>query len=117
MTTQQVADRLVELCRQGQIFPAQEELYADDAVSIEPDIAPVKEVRGKKAIYDKGQLFQSMIVEFHGAQISDPLVAGRYFTIKWLMDVTMKDRGRSTMEEICLYEVKEGKIISEQFFF
>ena len=47
MTTKQVADRLVELCRQGKIFETQEELYADDCISIESDNAPVKEVKGK----------------------------------------------------------------------
>jgi hypothetical protein len=28
----------------------------------------------------------------------------------------MKGQQRSTMSEICVYKVKEGKIISEQFF-
>jgi hypothetical protein len=32
------------------------------------------------------------------------------------MDVTMKGRGRVKLEEICAYEVKDGKIVSEQFF-
>jgi hypothetical protein len=25
--------------------------------------------------------------------------------------------GRSTMEELCVYEVKDGKIVKEQFFY
>ena len=37
MTTQEVANRLVELCRIGQIDQAQAELFADDATSIEPN--------------------------------------------------------------------------------
>jgi hypothetical protein len=32
------------------------------------------------------------------------------------MDVTMKGQERSKIAEICVYEVKDGKIISEQFF-
>jgi len=116
MTTQQVADRLVELCRQGKIFETQEELYADDCISIESDNTPGKEVKGKQAIYEKGKMFESMIEQFHGAEISNPIVAGNRFAITWMMDVTMKDRGRSKMEEVCLYQVKDGKIASEQFF-
>ena len=116
MTTKQVADRLVELCRQGKIFETQEELYADDCISIESDNAPVKEVKGKQAIYEKGKMFESMIEQFHSAEISDPIIAGNRFAIAWVMDVTMKDRGRSKMEEVCLYQVKDGKIVSEQFF-
>jgi hypothetical protein len=33
------------------------------------------------------------------------------------LDTTMKERGRSLMEEICLYQVHEGKIVSEEFFY
>ncbi len=31
------------------------------------------------------------------------------------LDVTMKGHGRMNLDELCLYEVKEGKIVSEQF--
>jgi ketosteroid isomerase-like protein len=33
------------------------------------------------------------------------------------MDVTMKGFGRMNMDEVCVFEVKDGKIVSEQFFF
>jgi hypothetical protein len=32
-------------------------------------------------------------------------------------DVTFKERGRQQMEELCVFEVKDGKIINEQFFY
>ena len=35
----------------------------------------------------------------------------------WQMDIKMKGRERSTIEELCLYEVKDGKIIKEQFIY
>jgi limonene-1,2-epoxide hydrolase len=31
------------------------------------------------------------------------------------LDVTMKGQGRMDMSELCVYDVKDGKIISEQF--
>lgn len=117
MTTQEVANRLVELCRMGQYETAQDELFADDAVSIEPDKAPVKEVRGLEAIKEKGKIFQSMLEEMHSGSVSDPLVAGNHIALTMHMDVTMKGRGRTMMEEVCVYEVKDGKIVLEQFFF
>jgi len=43
--------------------------------------------------------------------------AGNFFACAMGFDATMKDRGRTKMEEIALYEVKDGKIISEQFFY
>ena len=48
---------------------------------------------------------------------SDPIVGGRYFSAVMTLDATFKGRGRMVLEEICLYEVKEGKIASEQFSF
>ncbi len=32
------------------------------------------------------------------------------------MNVTMKDGGNMDMTELCVYGVKDGKIVSEQFF-
>ena len=63
MTTKEIADRLVELCRKGQFEQAQKELYAEDAASIEPDANSgfPKETYGLENIIEKGNLFQSMI--------------------------------------------------------
>ena len=105
MKTQQIASRLAELCRQGQFEAAQKELFAEDAVSIEPRETPdfPKETKGLRAIIDKGHKFESM-------------VTGNAIALALTMDVTMKGRGRVKLEEICAYEVKDGKIVSEQFF-
>ncbi len=118
MTTKEVAKRLVEICRQGKIEDAQNELFSNDAVSIEPNesMGP-KETKGLDAIKKKGEMFNSMLEEFHGATISDPVVGGNFFSISWDMDAKMKGRERMMMSEICVYEVKNGKIISEEFFF
>jgi hypothetical protein len=118
LTTAQVANRLVELCRQGKVLDAQEELFADDVSCIEPPVAGgMPSTNGKVAAIEKGKQFDSMIEEIHGADISDPVIAGSWFSISWTMDVTMKVPGRQKMEEILVYKVKEGKIVSEQYFY
>ena len=118
MTTTEVANRLTELCRQGKIHETLTELYADNAISIEPnDSMGPRQQNGLPAIIEKGKMFDSMLEEFHGSTISDPIVAGNYFSISWVLDATMKGRGRMKMEEICVYRVEEGKIVHEQFFF
>ncbi|MGB3080702.1 MAG: nuclear transport factor 2 family protein [Saprospiraceae bacterium] len=117
MTTKDVANRLVELCRNGQIFTAQEELYSDDINSIEPAHGMLPSAKGKKALNEKGAAFAAMIEERHGGSFSDPIVAGNYFTSAMVLDATIKGQGRMTMEELCVYEVKDGKIVTEQFFF
>ena len=118
MTTQDVAGKLVAYLRQGQIFDAQNELYADDIVCIEPEGNMVPHItRGKAAVAEKGKQFASMIEERHGGSCSDPVVGGRYFSIAMSLDATMKGMGRQVLDEICIYEVKDGKIIQEQFFY
>jgi ketosteroid isomerase-like protein len=120
MNTQQVANRLVELCRRGEFTKAQDELYADDAVSLEPEGAPggsLGNVRGLDAIREKGKAFDQTYEKIHGITVSDPLVAGEYFSIVMGLDATWKQGGRYAMEEICVYRVRNGKIVLEQFFY
>ncbi len=117
MTTQQIADRLVSLCRNGQVLEAEQELFADDVVSIEPENGPIKSAHGKIAVLEKGKAFAASIEERHGGSFSDALVAGKYFTVAMQLDATFKGQGRMVLDEICLYEVKDGKIISEEFYY
>lgn len=119
MTTQEVANKLVEFCKTGRWDLALEQLYSENAVSIEMEGAqgfPAR-VEGMAAIKAKGEQWQGMVEEFHGVEIEGPIVAGDHFTCSMKMDITMKGRGRSKDEEIALYKVKDGKIISEQFFY
>jgi len=58
-----------------------------------------------------------MVEEVHGGWASEPIVAGNFISVAMGMDVTMKGQGRMNMDEIALYEVKDGKIVKEQFFY
>ena len=117
MNTKEVANRLVELCRTGQIQQAQTELYGENMVSIEPAGAPVEKAVGLKAVIEKGKQFASMIEERHGGSVTDPIVTGKYFSMGMVLDTTMKGRGRVLLEEICVYKVENGKIVFEEFFY
>ena len=118
MTTQQVATRLVELCRKGEFETAQTELFVVDAISIEPYATPEfeKETKGLPAIIKKGDKFQSMVEQMHGLTVSDPIVASNSFACTMRMDITMKGKERMDMTELCVYQLKDGKIVSEEFF-
>jgi hypothetical protein len=118
MTTQEIANRLVELCRAGEFEKAQNELFSEDAVSIEPHATPAfeKETKGLKAIHEKGEKWNSMVKEVHSLSVSDPLVAANSIALFMGMDVLMKEGDRRlNIKELVVYEVKDGKIISEQF--
>ncbi|SFR94406.1 hypothetical protein SAMN05216570_0982 [Dyella sp. OK004] len=121
MSVETVAKRLVALCREGKYEEAQKELYSKDAESIEPDGLPpgaLGNVKGLDAIFEKGKKFQESIEQVHGGEISDPIVAGNWFSCIMTLDVTMKQYGRVNMSEVCVYHVnKDGKIDKEQFFY
>lgn len=120
MDTKTIADRLVALCREGKFEEAQTELYASDAASIEPEGLPpgaLGNVTGLPAIIEKGHQFTAAVEAVHGLSVSEPVVAGNWFSIAMIMDVTFKGRGRTMLEEICVYHVQEGKIAREQFFY
>ena len=118
MTTQQIANRLAELCRKGEWAAAQNELFANDAVSIEQMDTPgfPKETRGLDAIRKKGEIWEQMVTEVHGMSVSEPLIADKSFSVLMDMEMTMKQGGRQKMKEVAVYEAKDGKIISERFF-
>ncbi len=117
MKTNEIADRLVALCREAKWETAQKELFAENAVSIEPQASPAfaKETKGLSAIVEKGHKFDAMIEKMHALKVSEPMVAENSFACTMTMDVTMKGQPRMAMSELCVYELKDGKIISEQF--
>jgi hypothetical protein len=120
MSTEAVAKRLVAMCRHGQFEEAQHELYAKDAVSIEPEAAangPLGNVKGLDAILEKGKRFQAGVAEMHSIAVSEPLIAGNWFSVVLTLDITMKEHGRMTMSEVCVYHVIDDKIVLEQFFY
>jgi hypothetical protein len=118
MKTEEIAKRLVTLCRQSKWEEAQKELFSADALSIEPHATPEfdKETKGLPAIIEKGRKFTAMVETMHSLTISEPMVAGNAFACTMRLDMTMKGQGRMDMAELCVYQVKDGKIVSEQFF-
>ena len=119
MTTQDVANKWADYCRTGRWDKAQEELYADSCVSLEMEGAQgfPQKVEGMEGIKMKAQQWNQMVDEFHGVEIEGPIVAGNHFTASMKMDITMKGQPRRVDEEIALFRVENGKIVSEQFFY
>ena len=118
MTVQKIAERLHELMVQGDKDTAFAELYAKDAVAIEPKFPGFERVEGLDNIIKKTDGMVAMIQEVKGREVSDViLTAANHFAINIKMDAVMKDGSAFKVDEICLYEVRDGKIISEQFFY
>jgi len=117
MTTQEVANKLVEYCRKGDYATCYKELYAQECLSLESAGAMMERAEGLEAMAEKGKMWNESMVEFHGSSIGEPIVAGNHFSMTMMVDATFKERGRQKTEEICVYEVKDGRIVKEQFFY
>ena len=74
MTTKEIADRMSQLFKEFKWEQVQQELFSDDAESIEPDHSQgLKSVKGRDALKKKGEDFNSMVEEFHGGWVGDPI--------------------------------------------
>ena len=117
-TTEEVAARFNELAQQEKWFEIQEEFFADNVRSIDPPNSPyMGYAEGKAAVRKKGEDFVKLIEGFHGASTSQPVVGGNYFAVGRDMDITVQKFGRIQINQIMLYEVKDGQIVREQFFY
>ena len=116
MTTQEVADKLVSLCREGKYDQAYG-LYAQDAVSVEMPGVPNEVTEGLDNILKGFEQWASNIEESHGGTVGDPVVMGNHFVVPMTSDVTFKQGGRINMEELCMYQVEGGKIKKASFHY
>jgi hypothetical protein len=118
MTTGQVAERFNVLAQQEKWFEIQDELFADEVISIEPHDSPYLEnAKGKHSVRKKAEEFVSRVEAVHRAYTSEPLVTGKNFAVVREKDITVTGHGRIQINELMVYEVKDGLIISEQFFY
>jgi hypothetical protein len=123
MTTQEIANRLVELNRADDYQTAYQELYdTEKIVSIE-NWGEREEYVGMEAITKKGEEWFSMVEEVHSTSVGGPVVADHSFAVTFSMDVTWKPgampgfEGRQSFTELAIYRVNEaGKIYHEEFF-
>jgi ketosteroid isomerase-like protein len=119
MTTQEIAQRYVTLCQQGKFDACLEELYAKNAVSVEAATPPGtdKTAKGLDAIRAKGKDWQQNHV-VHSAEVTGPFPNENRFAVRFIFDVTDKPSGkRSTMDEVGLFTIENGKITKEEFFY
>lgn len=118
MTTQEVADRFHELAQQEKWFEIQDEFFADNVRSVEPPNSPYfPYAEGKARVRKKGEEFVGRITELHSVSTTAPIVAGNHFVVGRQKDITVTPHGRIQIHELMLYEVRDGQIVLEQFFY
>jgi ketosteroid isomerase-like protein len=119
MTTKEVAAELVKLASKGKFREALDELYAPDILSVEAG-APEgmsRETKGIEGVIGKGEWWASNH-DIHSIAVEGPLAAGSHFSVVYKLDATFKPQGRRfQMEEIGVYQVADGKIVREEYFY
>ena len=117
MTIQEIAADLVALCKAGKFDEAGEKYWADDVVSVEAMPGDMARLTGKDAARAKGEWWATNH-EVHAFEVTGPFVNGDQFAVGFKMDLTPKATGeRTTMDEVGLYTVRDGKIAEERFFY
>ena len=119
MTNQEVANRYVALCKEGRFGTCLDELFSNDAVSVEAWAPPGTDLvaTGLAAIKAKGEWWGNNH-EVHQGEVFGPYPNGDRFAVRFVFDVTNKPSGkRMKMDEIGLLTIENGKISREEFFY
>lgn len=119
MGTMDIANKLVELCREGKNMDALNTLFAEELVSVEAGGPPgmEREARGLAAVKAKSEWWLANH-EIHSASVSGPWPHDDKFIVGFQYDITNKPSGtRMKMDEVGLYHVQNGKIVREEFFY
>jgi len=121
MTTQEVATQYYGLMLENKREQIVDELYSQDIICKEPEHAVAMGIptitKGLEAVKAKAKTRAAMIAEIHDDFCSEPLIAGNFFSVVLGRDLTLKGKPRMNLQEIGVYEVRNGKIVSEQFFY
>ncbi len=116
MKTEEVANNLVAWFNNNEEARCYEELYSPNIVSLEPG-GEIPISKGMEEITKKGEWWRQNF-EQHSAKATGPIVADNWFSVRFDMDTTHKPSGqRSQMSEIAVFQVENGKIVKEQFFY
>ena len=118
LTTQEIAARFNALAQQEKWFEIQDEFFAYNVKSIDPPDSPYfGYAEGKSAVRKKGEDFVKRITAVHKAYTSEPMATGNHFSVLREIDITVQQFGRIQINQIMLYEVKDGQIVLEQFLY
>lgn len=121
-TVKEIAEGLIELCRNGRFLDAIDRYYSPDIVSVEcVDFGLGKEQRGVDAIRSKN-IWWGENHEVHGIKVEGPFLGSdqlaNQFAVRFMFDITPKSSGkRFTFAEMALYTVEKDKLAREEFFY
>ncbi len=117
MSTQEVAEKVVELVRQQAWYKALDTLYDKDIVSVEASASEGESAEKRGIDQVRGKIdWWLNAMEVHSFTAKGPFVAHDRFVVQYDADVTEKNsKKRFQLSEVGVYTVKNGKIVREEF--
>ncbi len=117
MTITELAKDFTSLLKKNDHEKAAHKYNAHNIVSYEAMDGPMAVCEGKDAVQKKSDWWRENHA-VHGGSVEGPYVNGDQFVVRFTMDVTPKQTGkRIKMDEMGVYTVKNGKIVSERFYY
>ncbi len=115
-----LADEFVQAMRESRGIAHVDDIYAENAQSVEAVVPPGRDVRiakGRRAIKAKREDWAATH-EIHKLDADGPYVhPPNRFAVRFEAEVTQKATGlQMTLSEIAVYTVEDGKIAREEFF-
>jgi hypothetical protein len=117
MSTQELAEKVVELVRQQAWYKALDTLYDKDIVSVEASASEGESAEKRGIDQVRGKIdWWLNAMEVHSFTAKGPFVAHDRFVVQYDADVTEKNsKKRFQLSEVGVYTVKNGKIVREEF--
>ena len=117
MSSQEVAEKVVELVRQQAWYKALDTLYDKDIVSVEASASEGESAEKRGIDQVRGKIdWWLNATEVHSFTAKGPFVAHDRFVVQYDADVTEKNsKKRFQLSEVGVYTVKNGKIVREEF--
>jgi len=120
MSVRTIAEKFMDLCRQGKHFEFMHAFYAPEMVSVEGD---GKEYVGKEPVIHKSEVFQGANT-IHSQDLRGPFFSGDAnatsgrFGVYTAIEFSPKAGGKRVKhEEVGLYTVKNDAVTREEFFY
>lgn len=117
MNINEIANRLVELLKEKKFIETQKELFDEHIVNQEPEEAQSRSVSGLESVLLKESNFLKNIKTWKNFEVSEPIISKDFFSIRMFTEVVLVNDREVSIDEIIVYEVRNGKIVKEQFFY
>lgn len=120
MNTQEIANQLISKLAQGDYFGIYDDLFHPTEVEhIEPKspAEPFRYLKGVEAIKAKDMQMGEMIAEASLPEVGEAIVTNTAIALPYKITAQLKDGSSLVLDELIVYEVADGKIVSEQFFY